>query len=73
MTNPNVIIRHAATALDMMVTGAVRKIEDEYSSPGDPGCKAAITQLIDVLKGELDECSPAAPSAIDNTESHHGR
>lgn len=49
MTNENSIIRQAENALNLLITGAVRTIEDQYENAADPKCQAALTRLADIL------------------------
>ena len=66
MTNVNAVIRHARSAVDFVMNGAVRKIESDYAD-GDPAAAAAVDALIDNLKAELDdwrEHGPVANSAV---------
>jgi len=48
-------IRHARTGLDLIVSGAIRQIENQFADVMSDECQSAITSLIDNLHDELND------------------
>lgn len=48
-------IRHARSALDLIVNGALRQIESQFADVNSPECKEATANLIVNLHDELDD------------------
>jgi hypothetical protein len=63
MPNKNVTIRHARSAIYMVLNGAVRDIESEYESAENPECKEAIKELFDEVADEIDQWEIAGTQA----------
>ncbi len=58
MNDYNVTFRHARNAVDLIVNGAVRQIESHYAAADSPECQAAITELIEHIREELNCWEP---------------